>query len=216
MSDIITICNMALGHIPQARIVSLDENSKAAKECAFWYPISRNLLLGKHTWSWSKKRVVLAQAVNDRTLEWTKAYALPIDAAYPIQLVPNASAPGVWYTLLPGNAQSVEGWANTLAGQRSFEIAGTVLYTHEPYATLEYCGTDGIEDRFDPMFSAALALEMASMMEPQLRGDDKRQQGLIGSAKIALDQAICADRNRQPQSYDLGPSQVDLVRRGAA
>ena len=60
MASDIEICNRALQHLGQARINSLDEPVRSARECKFSYPVARDALLQLHSWNFATKRTVLA------------------------------------------------------------------------------------------------------------------------------------------------------------
>lgn len=86
ISDV-DICNLALDHLNQANITSLDEGSKSSKKCKFWYDVVRKSLLMNINASFSIKRAVLAEVVNFVPIYgYEKAYALPDDCLQVLNL----------------------------------------------------------------------------------------------------------------------------------
>ncbi len=76
----VNICNLALDHLNQQNITSLDENTKASKKCKQWYDLTRKSLLMNLNASFSIGRAVLPE-INDFVpiYGYEKAFALPKD-----------------------------------------------------------------------------------------------------------------------------------------
>ena len=64
VSSDVEICNIALDYLNVNNITALDEGTKQAKKCKFWYPIVRNKLLTNLNASFSIARTVLAEDAN--------------------------------------------------------------------------------------------------------------------------------------------------------
>lgn len=83
----IDICNMALDHLNQENITSLDEGTKAAKKCKQWYDVTRQALLINLNASFSIARARLAEVENFTPMfGYEKAYALPADCLQVLNL----------------------------------------------------------------------------------------------------------------------------------
>ena len=86
ISDV-DICNMALDHLNQRDITSLDENTKQAKICARWFDVTRRTLLTNLNASFSIDRAVLPEIKNCIPIYgYEKAYALPKDCLQVLNL----------------------------------------------------------------------------------------------------------------------------------
>ena len=68
MASEIEICNRALQHLGQARINSLDEPVRSARECKFSYPIARDALLEAHSWNFALTTATFASEGAGRFL----------------------------------------------------------------------------------------------------------------------------------------------------
>ncbi len=83
----VDICNLALDHLSQANITSLEEGTKSSKKCKLWYDVVRKSLLMNINASFSIKRAVLAEVVNFVPIYgYEKAYALPDDCLQVLNL----------------------------------------------------------------------------------------------------------------------------------
>ena len=79
----VQICNLALDHLNQNNITSMDENTKASKKCKQWYDLIRKSLLTDLNASFSITRAVLAEIKNFIPIYgYEKAYALPKDCLH--------------------------------------------------------------------------------------------------------------------------------------
>lgn len=76
MYSSIEICNMALAHVGQEGIMSLDEDSKAARLCKQFYDYCRQSLLRLFPWSFALEYTELPRE------EKTGRYVVPVDCLY--------------------------------------------------------------------------------------------------------------------------------------
>lgn len=82
ISDV-NICNLALDHLNQHNITSLDENTKESKKCKLWYDITRKSLLTNLNASFSIARAVLPEVKDFIPIYgYEKAFALPKDCLH--------------------------------------------------------------------------------------------------------------------------------------
>nr|DAN07831.1 MAG TPA: tail tubular protein [Caudoviricetes sp.] len=87
MNGCVDICNMALDYINVENITSLDENTKQAKKCNFWYEQVRKSLLLNLNATFSIKRAILVEdASYKKIFGYEKAYKLPKDCLKVISL----------------------------------------------------------------------------------------------------------------------------------
>lgn len=74
------ICNLALDHLNQKNITSLDEETKASKKCKQWYDLTRKSLLTNLNASFSIARAVLPEIKDFVPIYgYEKAFAIPKD-----------------------------------------------------------------------------------------------------------------------------------------
>lgn len=77
----VDICNRGLLKVGQRQIMSLDDNSREARECKRLYTFARDMLQRLYLWNFCKKRASLAalSGTPDGTDEWERHFALPSD-----------------------------------------------------------------------------------------------------------------------------------------
>lgn len=76
----VAICNSALAKIGAERILSLNDNSVAARICKEQYSKVRDELLYDHPWNFAMGRAELAAAVSAPLFDWGYQFPLPSDA----------------------------------------------------------------------------------------------------------------------------------------
>lgn len=174
MASEVDICNMALAHyggIGQVASIDPPDGSVEAGRCARFYPIARRELLDAGSWTWAKKRTLLAQVTNPSTV-WTYAYQLPSDCMNARRVLQQQfvqADPAFWpYTQAITYDQLV---FFEDRGSADFQIEGTTLLTHEPQAVLLYT-IDVIDTgRYSPAFVTALSYLLASyLVGPTIKG----------------------------------------------
>lgn len=79
MTSKVAIVNRALTKLGAQRIVSIDENTKQAREMAATFDIVRDAELRKHRWSFAIKRAQIAADVTPPAFEYSTRYLLPTD-----------------------------------------------------------------------------------------------------------------------------------------
>lgn len=75
----VSICNLGLQKLGQARIVSLTEDSTAARECNACYETLRDKELRAYKWNFAKKRATLAASSVTPDHDYDYAFPLPTD-----------------------------------------------------------------------------------------------------------------------------------------
>lgn len=195
------IWNQACAEIYTGSVASLTEKSVEANYCnTFYAPTVLELLEVDHAWSFANKRVVLASLTNDRGAEWAYAYALPSDCARPRRILPDLSGVtasqaywgpwGEWpYRGLP--------WDDGLG--RFYDLEAGTIYSWFENATLEYTSNVFNEAKFTSLFARAVSLALAAKISSPIKKDRNLKGDLIKQAEVALQRAIAADANRQPQ-----------------
>lgn len=197
---ILSICNLALGEVPHKSIASLAEHSLAAAKCTEHYPQARDELLEVHGWEFLARRQPLAAVDNDRRSEWAFAYALPSDLAYPRRiLAPEDGAAAAAFGTVGQRPAPVRAPWQGDPGLIPYAIAGSVLFTDQPHAVLDYSRAEISEARFTPAFARALALDLAARLVLPLIKSRARQSDLIRAAEVQKQRAIALDANRVPR-----------------
>ena len=74
------ICNSALVKIGAQRIISLDDDSEAARICKEQYPKVRDALLRSHPWNFCIERLEIAADVTTPVYGFDYRFALPSDS----------------------------------------------------------------------------------------------------------------------------------------
>lgn len=195
MSDEVSICNLALGHLGDAaEVVSINppDGSAQAGWCAQFYPIARGLLLEMMPWNFATTRASLTPftlpslMVND----WGYAYVLPAQFLRPLEAI-SPNMPTRWFSNeLDGGCRFVT---------EANEDGDLILYTNVETATLRYTRLVTDTSKYPPMFTAALARLLASYLAgPLLKGAEGvkvSQQQLEIFAKVEYVQAAVMNAN---------------------
>lgn len=163
----VDICNLALAHIGQAEITSLDENNKPARICKRFYPAARDDVLREHPWNFALKRVALPADVETPVFGFALQYTLPSDCLKPIE-------------------------PEDLSIRWKVE-ARKILTDHAAPLNLRYIKKEADVSLYDPLFVIALALKVALMIGQPLTADTSLMQGLVGTYVGALRIARSAD-----------------------
>lgn len=174
MASDVDICNMAIAHYGGAgQVTAIDppDGSAEAGRCARFYPIARREMLDSSSYTFSKKRVQLAQVANPSNV-WAYAYALPADCmtARRVLQQPILQDNPLFWPYTPAVTYDQLAFFNERGGA-DFEIEGGVLLTNEPEAVLLYTVDVLDPARFPPTFVAALSYLLASyLVGPVIKG----------------------------------------------
>lgn len=138
MASKISICNIALTMLGQSRsILSLDEDSKAARTfSALWDSTLEEVLRG-HPWNFATKRIVCPALLTAPAFGYDFTYQLPSDCVR---------------VLLVG-----EGDSDTV----DYEIEGRTIVTDEAPCKLKYTARVTDTGLFDSIFTVILAARLA-------------------------------------------------------
>jgi hypothetical protein len=217
--DKIGLCNMALGQVPAPAITSFEEKSVEAEWSARLYSPTLAYMLDRHDWKFPIARIVLAVVDNDRSGEWSFAYAIPEECVTELRIIPPYDDSGVSIPLLAGQALSP--WfvtALSVPAIYRYLVAGSKLYSNIENATLEYITGDLNESVFRPLFIDAFVKQLASVLVMPVKQDRARQGDLIKMAELAIDRAICDEINRDDAQSTYGEfvNDTELARSGVS
>lgn len=227
MRSLTAIANEAIADLPAHPITALDDGSREAEECARFLPGIVSEMIGYHDWEHVRRRIALAEVVNDRPGEWTKAYALPGQVGSPIKLVRPQTQTDA-FSLATGAGVSVIDvivtptlfWPTTQLPHAAidYEISGAVLYTDLDGAIFEYSLDALNPETWPALFAAAVIAALSARIYRPLLGE-KADTGEVREKKIwagrALDTAVADDLNRKPRQRDVFVAEGVAARLGA-
>jgi len=79
MASVVDICNSALNQIGASNIISLTEDSKAARICNQRYNFVRDSVFRSHPWNCLTTRIAITPDTAAPAFEFTKQFTLPTD-----------------------------------------------------------------------------------------------------------------------------------------
>lgn len=182
MSSEIDVCNLALANLgDEATVASIDppEGSPQAGHCARFYPIARNALLTKYTWSFATRRADLALTTNDALSGWQYVYTLPSGCLKPLAvLAPSDNVEAFLASLIGRDVSSLftKGHPDNDHQQYTVEADSTgalVLYTNIENAILLYIHETADLTKWTPLSILALARLLSTYLAgPVIKGTD--------------------------------------------
>lgn len=182
MASAVDIANLALAHLgADAVIVSLSptDGSVESGHCARFLPIARRAALSTHDWSFARKRLELAELINDSG-DWLYKYQMPTDCLRPRRVMA----------------------ANSLGfpdrGGADYDVEGDALYTNQSTATLLYTRDVTDTTKYPADFVTALAMLLSGYLAgPLVKGAEGIRIGdaWMQRATSAMRQAAVIDSN---------------------
>lgn len=80
MYSVVSICKEALALLGQTKaMISIDDDTKAARLCKQFYEAERNKLLRKHPWSFALKQARFAKTTETPLYDFANIFRLPAD-----------------------------------------------------------------------------------------------------------------------------------------
>ncbi len=220
----IQICNLALSHIGETEITSLDpatDSSRRAALCATFYPAARDLYLESRQWSFALRRVALVKSLSVPS-SWLFAYFVPPEALVPFTLLPPNAIDDFSSRVIGGIPSTTVSGFLTFPGVPFFDnrfqsiAAGAyipddynvesdangnrVLYTNVDDAVLRYVIKVVDARRYSEKFATAVSYKLASLLAGSII---KGRQGLqisqeqLQLAEHHLGQAAEADASHR-------------------
>ncbi len=148
MADETSVCNLALARLSETAIMSLEDESQAARYCKRFYEQTRDAVLQSHGWNFATTRVLLSRLGESPIAGWAYQYALPVDCLRILQV----------------NGYE---WHQR---QGLFETEGRALLTDAEVANVRYIRQVTDVNLFTPLFIEALAVKLASVLAQPLTG----------------------------------------------
>lgn len=151
------ICNLALGHLGEAPIESMDEDNLAARACALHYATTRDEVLRSHRWNFATRRAELSRLDDTPAFGWSYQYPLPTDCLRVVEFNDTEL----------GDVVSDE-----------FLIEGRNILTDSETAQIVYVRTETDVTKYDALFVKALALRLAVELSETIRGATSKTEQL--------------------------------------
>lgn len=160
MATLVEISNRALAKLGQPSIMSLDDNSPAARKCAQELPAALNTVLRAYPWPFAIKRMELAQLQEVPPFGSSFYYALPTDVArlvevrteglkYNIEsgkIVTNAGSVAIRYVSNNINTEQMDAYATEVLCLKLASQLATILTENV-----------GLKDKLDAEYEVRLS-----------------------------------------------------------
>ncbi len=143
------IANIALGHLGEAPIASLDEDTVAARACLLHYAATRDQVLRSHRWNFAQTRVALSALADAPAFGWSYQYALPSDCLRVLECNDTELGDVI---------------------SEDYVIEGRAILTDATSLNLVYVKKVDDVNQFDALFVEALALKLAIVLSETIRG----------------------------------------------
>jgi len=222
MASEVDICNMALSHVgSDAVVVSISpaDGSVESGYCARFFPIALGLLLERHTWSFAKTRVALAEVTNPSE-SWAYAYGLPGNCLKPRRVLQQVSLNVLGFYDFSGSLTADEYRVMDEMGSANFAIetdqttGNKILLTNEPEAVLLYIRR--VEDTTQLSYAVVNALSYlvaGFLAGPIIKGQAGVTAGQQLHAAVfnpggLLDQAAASDADGSKETSDHIPAHI--------
>ena len=139
MSSDVDICNAALNNIGASNIISLTEDSKAARVCNQRYSIVRDAVFRSHPWNCLINRLSLAADTSAPVFEYNFKYQLP-NEPYCLRIL------------------EIEGESDGV----TYEVEGRYIVSDETTMNIKYISRVLDANEYDALLIEALAARLAS------------------------------------------------------
>lgn len=163
MASVVGICNGALQRLGAARITSLEDNTKNARECNAAYERRRDAMLRKHRWSFAITRAQLAADSTAPAFGPANYFTLPTDCMR---------------VLLPDEVDT--DWV--IEGRKIATDWGAPL-------ELRYVKQVTDPNTMDALFREALAIDLALTLCETITGSNQKAEGLRNELRDVMAEA---------------------------
>jgi len=158
------LANVALGHLGEARILNIDEQSPQAEHCRRMWNLTRDGLLRQRHWNFALRLAFLSPLANAPAFGWGWAYQLPEDYLLAVEL--NSRRGGT--------------------SEARFEIIGNQLHCADCEARLQYVRRVEQTSLWDAAFCEAFCLKLASAIAPSITA----APGLAGDLRVEAERIM--------------------------
>lgn len=209
--SIISICNMALGHIGRSTlpIVAFTDPSVEARTCQLWYDIARQECLELYDWSFCRSRITLALHSDPPPIEWAYRYQMPANVLAFRGIwnpLANSSLGGLTSSADGSTLYSSEGFWNGYYGDLSNAVSyllelsldgtNTTILSNMAAAIGVFTTDQQLVQTFTPGFVNTLAWTLAAKLAYPITGKMPVQQSCEKNAARAFQMASGSDANQ--------------------
>lgn len=189
----IDICNLALAHLGQMPVSSLEQEDEQARRCRLFYDPVRREVLRTHNWRFANAQASLVLVENDVDGDGTQyTYAYPPDCLF-LRKVCAAARPD-----------------REISFQELYrkDLPGRVIVCAAPHAYALY--TRDVTDTtiFDPAFVKAFSLALAADLALTLTGDMNLAQRIFQKYSLSLEEAR---RSNMTESFEIHQAKSTFV-----
>jgi len=179
MASTIEIWNRALTMLGSSRVLSENDDVKAAQTLSAVYPLTRQIELQAHPWVFAMARAELPALSSAPAFGWARAFQLPADC---LRI-----------------AQIGEHWALYAPDITLFELEGrTVLCDESSPLRIRYVRDIENAGLFTPLFCEALACRLAATVAEDLTQSLSKREAAEASYKMAITVARRANAIQLP------------------
>lgn len=188
MASVVDICNSALNQIGASNIISLTEDSKAARLCNQRYDFVRDSVFRAHPWNCLTTRVILAPDSAAPAFQFSKQFSLPTD-------------PFCLRVLRLSNTDII------------YKVEGRKLLCDESTIEMIYVGRDLDPNQYDTLLIETIAAAMASDLAYPLVGSSALSANMFTLYQSKLTEARFVDAT---EDNDINTSVISDSRTVAA
>lgn len=192
--------NLALDELRYEAITYWNEDTLQAEKARLHYPVVLAEEAERGEWAFARTRASLATVSNDREAEWSYAFALPNDMAFPVRVLSAVAGSTGGYVPMVGQSLSTGMIPGDDVGLR-YDMAGGYLYTSISTPILEYISNTAEITGASALFHRAVVLELASRLAIPLIGDRGERDRLRQEALMVRSEAQALNNNSRPQTY---------------
>lgn len=200
----VDICNLALGRVGVDRtIVSLDEQSKEARNCRRFYPLARDEVLEKVVWPFTVRIQSLAPLTAGSLLPgWGYQFQAPSDMLQALEVAPDSDVTSLagYYTDCCGPWAPARGARHAFRKAQSADGTATAILCNMATPWLVYSARVTDTAQYSTLCASAiadrLAMELAMPMTVDPRWFNVAQQRFVNTftdaASRAFDQEVAS------------------------
>ncbi len=165
------LANIALGHLGEARIMDLEEQTPQAEHCRRMWDLVRDGLLRQRHWNFALCRTLLAQEATAPLFDKAYAYKLPSDYLLAVEV--NGRQAGT--------------------GEATFDLIGDTIQTNDETLALLYVRRETNVGRWDPSFCEAFTYKLAAAIAPSITTAPGFGEKLAQAAEMVVLRAFGPD-----------------------
>ena len=194
-SSQIAICNMALTHLGQRTITSIDEASEPARKMKLIWESTRDEVLADAEWTFATKSEALAAVSGVTSIEWDYIYQKPARCLKVRRLFNESTVDTdtvTPYEIILLTSTNSEGIATDMEGA---------------YLKYTYQVTD--PTLFSPAYAKSLSLKLAADTAKALTGDINMRDKMLSYYMASLDGAKLVNSQQKKEATSDSSSLLD-------